>query len=33
MSISRDLKIHLQGIDDTDEACKLENVFSKHNEI
>jgi hypothetical protein len=34
MSISRDLRFHLQGIDDHDDAwIKLEFVFGKHNII
>jgi hypothetical protein len=34
MSISTNLRFHLQGIDDLDEVwTKLEVVFGKHNEI
>ena len=34
MSISTDLRFHIFGIDEPDEACEqLESVFGKHNEI
>jgi hypothetical protein len=34
MSILTDLRFHLQGINDPNEACKnMETIFGKHNEI